>query len=149
MPAAAAAWWAKLRELQGVWAIEATPIDISRSSPSDMAHALARARVAAVHALESTCRRSMSAQRRQMQRTVCMLEVRRLDSRVVRSPRCVLLGCGVGVPLPVALRAEFFQAAVSALLSEVAGGVKFEVATLQDISSLASELQSSKLVRVR
>jgi hypothetical protein len=76
-PGAAAAWWARLGELQGVWTIEATPNDVSSCSPSDMAHALARTRVAAVRALESTCRRSMSAQRRQMQQTVCMLEVRR------------------------------------------------------------------------
>jgi hypothetical protein len=38
---------------------------------------------------------------------------------------------------------------VSALLSEVAGEVELEVSTLHAISSLASELQSSKLVQVR
>jgi hypothetical protein len=65
------AWWEALHDLQDVYG---SMVDLS-SAPRNMTQSLARTRVAAVRALESTCRGSMSAQRRQMRQTAAVLEV--------------------------------------------------------------------------
>jgi hypothetical protein len=67
------AWWEAFHDLQDVWAV-GSMVDLS-SAPRNMTQSLARTRVAAVRALESTCRGSMSAQRRQMRQTAAVLEV--------------------------------------------------------------------------
>ena len=65
------AWREALHDLQDVYG---SMVDLS-SAPRNMTQSLARTRVAAVRALESTCRGSMSAQRRQMRQTAAVLEV--------------------------------------------------------------------------